>query len=74
MTFADAWAAYLIELEAKPSPKTKRPRSAQYIEDHRKLAAPGGEKKKRGTGLTSQGPLYPLMQLKLSDMTGDTIA
>lgn len=74
MTFADAWAAYLIELEAKPSPKTKRPRSAQYIEDHRKLAAPGGEKKKRGKGLTSQGPLYPLMPLKLSDMTGDTIA
>ena len=74
VTFADAWAAYLIELEAKPSPKTKRPRSAQYIEDHRKLAAPGGEKKKRGKGLTSQGPLYPLMPLKLSDMTGDTIA
>ncbi|CAJ8789766.1 phage integrase [Burkholderia pseudomallei] len=74
VTFADAWVAYLIELEAKPSPKTKRPRSAQYIEDHRKLAAPGGEKKKRGKGLTSQGPLYPLMQLKLSDMTGDTIA
>ncbi|WP_175957656.1 integrase family protein [Burkholderia sp. BCC0405] len=74
VTFADAWAAYLIELEAKPSPKTKRPRSAQYIEDHRKLAAPGGEKKKRGKGLTSQGPLYPLMPLKLPDITGDTIA
>ncbi|WP_048985654.1 tyrosine-type recombinase/integrase [Burkholderia cenocepacia] len=74
VTFADAWAAYLIELEAKPSPKTKRPRSAQYLEDHRKLAAPGGEKKKRGKGLTCQGPLYPLMPLKLSDMTSDTMA
>lgn len=53
VTFADAWAAYLIELETKPSPKTKRPRSAQYIEYHRKLAAPGGGEKKRGKGLTS---------------------
>jgi integrase len=74
VTFADAWAAYLTDLETKPSPKTKRPRSAQYIKDHQKLAAPGGEKKKRGKGLTSQGPLYALMPLRLSDMTGDTIA
>jgi len=74
VTFADAWTAYLADLETKPSPKTKRPRSAQYIEDHRKLAAPGGEKKKRGKGLTSKGPLHALMQLKLSDMTADAIA
>ncbi|CAG9228522.1 integrase family protein [Burkholderia vietnamiensis] len=74
VTFADAWSAYLVELEAKPSPKTKRRRSAQYIEDHRKLAAPGGAKKKRGKGLTSQGPLHALMPIKLSDMTGDAIA
>ncbi|WP_206950958.1 tyrosine-type recombinase/integrase [Trinickia acidisoli] len=74
VTFADAWAAYVTDLETKPSPKTKRPRSTQYIEDHRKLAAPGGEKKKRGKGMTSQGPLYALMPLKLSDMTGDAIA
>ncbi|WP_114814055.1 tyrosine-type recombinase/integrase [Paraburkholderia kururiensis] len=74
ITFADAWTAYLTDLETKPSPKTKRPRSAQYIEDHRKLAAPGGTKKRRGKGLTSQGPLHALMPLKLSDMTADVIA
>jgi integrase len=74
VTFADAWAAYLVDLETKPSPKTKRPRSAGYVNDHRKLAAPGGEKKKRGRGLTSQGPLYVLMQRKLSDLSGHTIA
>ncbi|WP_322059192.1 integrase family protein [Paraburkholderia sp. J63] len=72
--FAEAWAAYLTDLETKPSPKTKRPRSAQYIEDHHKLAAPGGAKKKRGKGLTSQGPLYALMPVKLPDMTGDRVA
>ena len=74
VTFADAWDVYLTDLETKPSPKTKRPRSAQYIKDHRKLAAAGGEPKKRGKGPTSQGPLYALMAMKLSDMTGDAIA
>lgn len=74
LLFSEAWDAYLEELSTKVSPKTKRPRSAQYIEDHRKLAAAGGEKKKRGKGLTSQGPLYALMSLKLSDMTGNVIA
>lgn len=74
VTFADAWSAYLIDLEAKPSPKTKRRRSPQYIEDHHKLAAPGGAEKKRGKGPTSQGPLHALMSTKLSDMTGDAIA
>ncbi|KVC93734.1 preprotein translocase [Burkholderia ubonensis] len=74
VTFADAWIAYLADLEARPSPKTKRPRSAQYIEDHRKLAAPGGAEKKRGKGLTTQGPLYALMPMKLSDMTSEAVA
>lgn len=74
VTFADAWDAYLTELRTKVSPKTKRPRSAQYIEDHRKLAAPGGAPKKRGQGSTSQGPLYPLMPLKLPELTSVRIA
>ncbi|MGX0136288.1 tyrosine-type recombinase/integrase [Cupriavidus metallidurans] len=74
VTFSDAWDAYLTELQKKVSPKTKKPRSSQYIEDHRKLAAAGGAEKKRGKGLTSQGPLYPLMQVKLSEMTGAKIA
>lgn len=72
--FADAWGAYLIDLQKKVSPKTKKPRSAQYIEDHHKLAAAGGAEKKRGKGVTSQGPLYPLMSLKLSEMSGSKIA
>lgn len=74
ITFADAWDAYLTDLQKKVSPKTKKPRSPQYIEDHRKLAAAGGMEKKRGNGLTSQGPLYPLMPLKLSEMTSSKMA
>ncbi|MBG1247750.1 DUF4102 domain-containing protein [Burkholderia pseudomallei] len=33
--FADAWEAYLDDLRTQISPKTKRPRSTQYIEDQR---------------------------------------
>ncbi|WP_321801707.1 integrase family protein [Burkholderia sp. BCC1988] len=72
--FVDAWEAYLDDLRTQVSPKTKRPRSAQYIEDHRKLSAAGGEEKKRGKGLTSRGPLYVLMRVKLAELTGAAIA
>ena len=41
---------------------------------HLLLAAPGGEKKKRGKGLTKPGPLAPLMPLKLSELTAERIA
>lgn len=74
LTFGDAWNAYLEDLKSKISPKTKQPRSAQYIEDHLKLAAPGGQKKKRGKGLTARGPLHSLINDRLSDLTGARIA
>ncbi|UTV55196.1 tyrosine-type recombinase/integrase [Burkholderia arboris] len=74
LTFGDAWEAYLGELKAKASPKTKRERSAQYIEAHDKMTAAGGETKKRGSGLTARGPLYSLMSVRLSDLRGAKIA
>ena len=74
VTFGDAWDVYLTDLETKVSPKTKRPRSAHYIKDHRKLAAAGGEKKRRGKGETARGPLYSLMGIKLCGLSGARMA
>ena len=37
------------------------------------MAAPGGEKKKRGEGNTRPGPLYPLLALALSQVNEDTL-
>ncbi|CAN0618003.1 Prophage integrase IntF [Burkholderia multivorans] len=74
ITFADAWSAYIEYLKTTPSPKTKNPRSAQYIEDHRKLAAAGGETRKRGQALSTRGPLFHFMGMKLTDLTGKTVA
>jgi integrase len=37
------------------------------------MSAAGGEPKKRGTGTTRPGPLFPLMSLRLVDITEDTL-
>ncbi|BDD92418.1 prophage integrase IntF [Pandoraea sp. NE5] len=73
-TVAEAWADYLEYLRTKISPKTKRPRSAHYINDHTKLAAPGGERAKRGGKKIARGPLWPLMNLNLSELTADRVS
>ncbi|NLP64215.1 tyrosine-type recombinase/integrase [Paraburkholderia sacchari] len=64
-TVTEAWAEYL---EAHRSKWSER-----HTTDHKNLAQAGGEKKKRGKGLTVAGPLAPLMQLKLSDMSAECI-
>ena len=73
-TVAEAWADYLQYLRTKISPKTKKPRSANYIEDHVALAASGGETMKRGSNKTTRGPLAPLMSLNLLDLTANKIS
>ena len=73
-TVADAWADYLEYLRTKISPKTKKPRSERYLADHAALAAPGGEERKRGSKKTTRGPLAPLMDLGLSELTAGKIA
>ena len=37
------------------------------------MAVPGGEKKKRGQGVTRPGPLYPLLALPLAGVNEDTL-
>jgi integrase len=70
----EAWASYLKYLQNKISPKTKKPRSAKYIEDHVKFASLGGGQTKRGGKTTARGTLAPLMALRLSDLTSSTVA
>ena len=45
----------------------------RYRADLVAVAAPGGEKKKRGQGNTRPGPLYPLLALRLMDVNEDTL-
>jgi integrase len=61
----DAWAEYL-------SHHSKR-WGARHIADHRNLSQNGGSTKKRGTGTTVQGVLYPLLQMKLGEITAEVL-
>jgi len=65
MTVGDVWAVYLEE---------RKPRwGDRHYADHISLSAAGGEKYKRGTGITQPGPLYKFMNLPLRDLSAPAI-
>lgn len=69
VTVDEAWTRYLAE--GKPARKDAwKPR---YRADLEAMAAPGGQTKKRGQGLTLPGPLHPLLALRLADVNEDTL-
>ena len=69
VTVSDVWPRYLID----GKPKRKDAFKPRYRADLEAMAAPGGEKKKRGKGNTRPGPLYPLLALALSQVNEDTL-
>ncbi|WP_109016611.1 tyrosine-type recombinase/integrase [Novimethylophilus kurashikiensis] len=66
VTFGEAWAAYI---EANKSSWGER-----HMDDHVRLSAAGGEKKKRGDGETVAGPLASLLSVRLADLTSENLA
>lgn len=69
VTVGDVWPQYLKE----GKPKRRDAWKAGYKEDLILMASAGGEKKKRGKGLTRQGPIYPLMAMALVDINEDVL-
>ena len=69
VTVGDVWPRYLKE----GKPKRKDTFKPRYRADLEAMAAPGGEKKKRGQGLTRPGPLYPLLALALTQVNQDRL-
>lgn len=69
VTVGDVWPIYLEQ----GRPKRKDAWKPRYLQSLREMAAPGGEKKKRGVGTTRPGPLFPLMALPLVDVTEDAL-
>lgn len=68
MTVSEAWAVYLTD--------RRQHWGERHFQDHEKLAHAGGEAAKRGTrgrGVTIAGPLYPLMAMRLQDLTAPVI-
>ena len=69
MTVADVWPRYLAE----GKPKRRDAWKPGYLASLKVMSAPGGAEKKRGTGFTRPGPIYPLLALALSDVTEDAL-
>ena len=65
----EVWPLYL----ENGRPKRKDAWKPRYRADLEAMAAPGGEKKKRGQGATRPGPLYPLLALPLAAINEDTL-
>jgi integrase len=61
-----AWDEYVD----KKSPRW----SHHHVIDHAKVAAQGCQPKKRGSGLTVQGVLYPLLQMRMIDISASVLA
>jgi integrase len=66
VTVGEAWEAYIAARKHKWS--------ARHLDDHEKLAHPGGEKRKRGPGMTEPGPLAALMPERLAELTPERVA
>lgn len=65
-TFGDTWDEYV---------ETRKPAwSELHFRDHQRHADEGGQRKKRGKGLTQAGPLAALRTVKLSELTGENIS
>ncbi len=69
LTVGEVWPLYL----ENGKPKRRDAWKPRYRADLEAMAAPGGEKKKRGQGTTRPGPLYPLLALPLADVNEDTL-
>ena len=69
LTVGEVWPLYL----ESGKPKRRDAWKPRYRADLEAMAAPGGEPKKRGQGITRQGPLYPLLALPLSGVNEDTL-
>jgi integrase len=69
LTVGEVWPLYL----QRGKPKRRDAWKPGYRADLEAMAAPGGEDKKRGKGLTRPGPLFPLLALPLADVNEDTL-
>lgn len=69
LTVGKIWPLYL----ETGRPKRRDAWKPRYLADLKAMAAPGGEPKKRGKGVTRQGPLYPLLALPLAAINEDTL-
>lgn len=72
----DAWQAYLAyqkdKMQHSHIERGKR-WGERHLKDHKNLSQAGGEPKKRGKSLTAKGVLYPLLQMRITDINANVL-
>lgn len=72
----DAWQAYLAyqrdKMRHSHIERGKR-WGERHLKDHENLSQAGGEPKKRGGGVTTQGVLYSLLQMRMTDINANVL-
>lgn len=68
-TVGSLWQTYLTE----GRPKRRDSWKPRYLHDLTRMASAGGAKKARGDGVTRPGPLFPLLCIRLTDITEDSL-
>ena len=73
---SDAWGEYLdYQKDKMQHTHIERGKrwGERHLRDHENLSQAGGEPKKRGNGLTAQGVLYPLLQMRMIDINANVL-
>lgn len=65
-TVAEVWYFYLEHHQKRWS--------SRHLSDHKNLSQAGGSRKKRGDGLTVQGVLWPLLEMRMVDINAKDLA
>ncbi|MCP5273494.1 MAG: integrase family protein [Burkholderiales bacterium] len=76
MLVSEAWNAYLAYQKDKMQRnhiERGKKWGERHLRDHENLSQAGGERKKRGGGLTKQGVLFPLLQMRLTDINAEVL-
>ncbi len=76
MLVREAWGAYISHQKARMAmPHVQRGKKwgDRHLLDHERLAQPGGQPRKRSPKLTRPGPLVPLLDMRLKDVTPEAL-
>lgn len=65
ITVQTVWDEYIAQHESSWG--------THHIADHHKIAQQGGQPKKRGSGVTVQGALYPILKMRMVDISAELL-
>ena len=77
LLISEVWSEYLeYQKDKMKRPHIERGKKwgARHLKDHENLSQAGGEERKRSKEKTKAGVLYPLMSMRMADISADVLA